>query len=73
MELPQSFVALFPGSNLRALNAVFSDQSSNECGFEGFGIMRRHVAWVADLILKHALECCLSGALHSEIKASYVM
>jgi hypothetical protein len=47
MELPQSFVALFPGSNLRALNAVFSDQSSNECGFEGFGIMRRHVAWVA--------------------------
>jgi CRP-like cAMP-binding protein len=30
------------------------------------------LAWVADLILKYALERCLSGTLHSEIKAGYV-
>jgi hypothetical protein len=31
-----------------------------------------HLAWGADLILKYALERCLSGILHNEIKASYV-
>ena len=36
-------------------------------GLNGFDAA--HLAWVAALILKYALECCLSGTLHSEIKS----
>lgn len=66
-----------PGRNLRAcasnLAAASARRSSNKCGFERFRFINAaHLARVADLILKYALEFCLSGTLHSEIKASLV-